>query len=603
MVEQIFPKVNFDWLGELPSLMREAQGYKELRDMGPPKTDSVKNLEEAASKYFALGTKEGERIGTILLQQAGVRRGIEQRGAEFAAEQANRPAMLKALEGFMGSKSGGAAAAPAESGIVATPPAVPEEPTPGKGSALPTPNTSAALSAEPDATKAALTQLAGSVTPLPIQPGPQAGMPNAAERIQGMGNPAVPMINPQTPQGFDNLNRQYNAMPPGPRGAEVRPTPSEEMLVAAEGAPKAPAAPPVQLAQGPAQTAVPGAAPPGAAPPPMQPNPVTPQLPNFGQSSPERIQNMWKFLVESGRRPTPITKQVEAMLSNEMRQANLNPEERRYIVDYYQSAQRGEKPPGTFQQWRNEQKDFEPRMAEVRKIYDPIFERGQQAEMRKDSLIAMKAMTEDPRFNGAFEGTDLWDRGVGVLRGVATAIRNSGGPDFTDKIAKVYDSTTYRQVFDALSKQIVAQSQPKGLGGQSFSSTDRDYMDKTVPNISQTPEGRKLLIDIQMAKAERESEALRIADEARIKKGDRVSVTDISTALREYAKEHPIFKDSKGNYTDLGNRVQNNLKQRMSDSAKAARAEQERQATERQKIQELQQKFLGYGFSGAGGVQ
>jgi hypothetical protein len=593
MVDAVVPRVSFDWLGTLPSLARQARDEQELRSMGAPDTSSIKKLEEAASRYFALGTPEGTRIGTILLQQAGTRRGIEQRGAEFAAEQANRPALIEALKGITG-RGGGAPAALPE------PPPLPAPPPPGPQTQTETP-TPAPVAQAPQGTPPV--QLAGSVTPLPIQPGPQAGMPNAAERIQGYGNPAVPMITPQTPQGYDNINRQFNATPPGPRGAEVRPETSEAILARAEDQPiggegTPVATRPVQLA-GPA----PIGAPPAAAPAPRAPSTVRPPTvitgpDDFKGDTEQRIGAMWQYLAASGRRTTPVTTAIQRSMTDLMNQSKYTADQKQYLTDYIQDIQAGRTPPASMRDWLNEQKDLEPRLKEMRENYQPIADKARSAEDRKQVLQGMQAITQNPAFNGAFYGTPTWDSAMRVANGMAQVIKSHGGPDYTEQVKNLTSSTGYRELFDAMSKQLVSSSQPKGLGGQSFSSTDREYMDKTIPNIDQSPAGRALLIKVQLARADRDIQALDVADKVREERGTRTSVTDINKAMRKFGEENPLFKTKNGELTDLGDEIQGQLKAQGRAKEQARRSREAAQAIENQRIRQMQDQLGGYGIVG-----
>jgi hypothetical protein len=570
MVEQIFPKVNFDWLGELPSLMDEARTRQARSTLGNFDLNTDKGISAAANELLKRGDFAG---ATELMKQATARKTAQ--AAETSAAQ--RGADIALWQKFMADqqKKGGPSIdteAPVSFGPAKPVPA-PSMPSwmqnvPGAGAAAESP-----------------VKLAGDVLPLPIRPGPQAGMPNAAERIQGTGNPAVPMIIPQTPQGYDNLNRQYNAMPPGPRGAEVRPTPSDEVLMAAEGAPKAPptqlagpppvpdtssppAGPPPQMAP---TAPVPFAAPPApTAAPPSVPPPGAPG--GMPMVSPDQVAaqgNMVKVGNEVMMMPPraqgmPVFQTFMARFKNEMAKQKLSQETQDYHLDQAQRVWRGQDVQSRAE-WKTDIAIRPEYIKQALKSNQEFEEMGNKQEKVLNILNRMDQISSDKDFvsgkgTGRYAQFMSWLGAMGGVLGVDfqsmpgyQEMKNAVSGPFQNHMK----AAQLAQQFQALANRAVLEN--AGSLSKGFSEGDRVFMSQVFPSLDMSPGAIKSIIEDLRATANHAVGLSKATRKYMSESEGRAKATPwgLQDASDAYNEAHPLFvdKNSPDGLTDRGRKL------------------------------------------------
>ncbi len=83
-----------------------------------------------------------------------------------------------------------------------------------------------------------------------------------------------------------------------------------------------------------------------------------------------------------------------------------------------------------------------------------------------------------------------------------------------------------------------------GSLGAGFSNADRDFVEKQVPTLGNTPEGNKGIIRIQKALLKRKQEMAQLAREYATDqqaKGERFSQAGFEEIARKFAEENPLF--------------------------------------------------------------
>ena len=99
------------------------------------------------------------------------------------------------------------------------------------------------------------------------------------------------------------------------------------------------------------------------------------------------------------------------------------------------------------------------------------------------------------------------------------------------------------EVFDALSNKVVLD----GLGGSlgpGVSNTDRDYIARTAPTLTQSEQGNRDLIGIARSLAQRQQAVSKLARDYAAKNGGRLDA-NFDAALDEYASQNPLFPAAK----------------------------------------------------------
>lgn len=148
---------------------------------------------------------------------------------------------------------------------------------------------------------------------------------------------------------------------------------------------------------------------------------------------------------------------------------------------------------------------------------------GFNAPTALGNLNLMEKLIKDPNFYSGFGG------------GVATKLKQMG------VAAGIADASTAQpnELFDKLSKKSVLDAAGGSLGS-GFSNGDRIFINGTVPNIENTPEGNKQIIEIGRQVHERNIE---IAKQARAYAKDHNGRLDsgFEDQIAEYAAKNPLF--------------------------------------------------------------
>lgn len=95
------------------------------------------------------------------------------------------------------------------------------------------------------------------------------------------------------------------------------------------------------------------------------------------------------------------------------------------------------------------------------------------------------------------------------------------------------------ETFSALSKQAALDVMGGSLG-TGFSNADRDFVTGQVPQLENTPQGNKQLIDIQRKLARRKQEIAKLAREYAAKNGNRID-PGFDDYLAQWAERNPLF--------------------------------------------------------------
>ena len=148
---------------------------------------------------------------------------------------------------------------------------------------------------------------------------------------------------------------------------------------------------------------------------------------------------------------------------------------------------------------------------------------GISATKRLSSLQRIAQLSPD-----AFEGG-----AAPVLQQIRSILSTFGGD--AGKVPK-------GEEFIALSNKLVLDSMPNGSLGAQISNTDRDFIAATIPNLSQTKEGRMQLVETATRIAKREQEVAAMATKWRKANG---TMEGFDSALASWAEDHPLFADKK----------------------------------------------------------
>lgn len=100
-------------------------------------------------------------------------------------------------------------------------------------------------------------------------------------------------------------------------------------------------------------------------------------------------------------------------------------------------------------------------------------------------------------------------------------------------------AATAQEAFQALSNQVVLDAAGGSLGAQ-ISNGDRDYINATAPNLANTPEGNKQLLDIRRKLAERQALVGKMARDYAKSNGGRLDA-GFDDKLAQFAEANPIF--------------------------------------------------------------
>jgi len=96
------------------------------------------------------------------------------------------------------------------------------------------------------------------------------------------------------------------------------------------------------------------------------------------------------------------------------------------------------------------------------------------------------------------------------------------------------------ETFNAMSKQAALDAMGGSLG-TGFSNADRDFVIDQVPNLANTPQGNKALVEIQRKIAHRKIEIAELARQYAANNGGRID-PGFEDYLAKWAEENPLFR-------------------------------------------------------------
>jgi hypothetical protein len=222
-----------------------------------------------------------------------------------------------------------------------------------------------------------------------------------------------------------------------------------------------------------------------------------------------------------------------------LNKALAGPEQTDEIKEYNLSKAQGYK--GSFTDWKTALKQagatrVNTNVHSGEKEYDKVLNKaeaerfigyqkgGQNAQSAIGSLDVLEGAMKDPNFYS----------GVGAER-FALPLRQAqasfGGDPKAAASMETFRSTASKAALDAMG----------GSLGSGFSNADRDFVLNQVPNLANTPEGNKSLIDVSRKVRSREIEIAKMARDYAAKNGGRIDA-GFDAALADYAEKNPLFK-------------------------------------------------------------
>lgn len=115
------------------------------------------------------------------------------------------------------------------------------------------------------------------------------------------------------------------------------------------------------------------------------------------------------------------------------------------------------------------------------------------------------------------------------------------------------EGVTSMESFNALAKQSALDLMGGSLG-TGFSNADRDFINQQVPNLENTPEGNRKLIEIQRKIAERKIEIAQLAEQYRLAHGKLDG--GFVDLLAGWSEQNPLFQQSPAEaFIDMGGGV------------------------------------------------
>lgn len=151
---------------------------------------------------------------------------------------------------------------------------------------------------------------------------------------------------------------------------------------------------------------------------------------------------------------------------------------------------------------------------------------GQSAQAALQSLDVLDNAMKDPNF---YSGPGA-ERFALPLRQAQAAF---GGDPKAAASMETFRANASKAALDAMG----------GSLGAGFSNADRDFVLNQVPNLGNTPEGNKQLIDVTRKIRQREIEIAKKAREYARKNGGRLNA-GFDSVLQDYAEKNPLFKQA-----------------------------------------------------------
>jgi hypothetical protein len=159
---------------------------------------------------------------------------------------------------------------------------------------------------------------------------------------------------------------------------------------------------------------------------------------------------------------------------------------------------------------------------------------GRDATKAIGTLNLMEGLTKDPNFYSGFGG----DAALRANQALVTLG------------VKDPKATSATETFRALGNQTVLDAAGGSLGNQ-ISNGDRDYINATTANLSNSPDGNRQLIDMRRKLAMRQQEVAKLARDYARRNGGRIDA-GFDEFLADYAEKNPLFPRSQSAPKALG---------------------------------------------------
>lgn len=161
------------------------------------------------------------------------------------------------------------------------------------------------------------------------------------------------------------------------------------------------------------------------------------------------------------------------------------------------------------------------------KGYVDLNKAGTTANSKLNTLTALDNLMKDPSFYSGFAGNARL-RANQALSSLGVTQPNAASA---------------QETFNALSQKFVLDLAGGSLG-TGFSNADRDFLQGQVPNLQNTPDGNKRLIDYMRAVAKREQQVSQLARLYAQRNKGRFDQTGFNDFISQWAEQNPLFPRS-----------------------------------------------------------
>jgi hypothetical protein len=358
---------------------------------------------------------------------------------------------------------------------------------------------------------------------------------------------------------------------------QLPPSPGEQTLAAAEGAPGLPVPPLTQLA-GPPPTpnTTPGPVVPqvqpwmtGAAPAP-QPSatPVTaPVVQRPSAASPQQqamnevdaiTQQMQGIVSGKGISRAGELAAANSRLRDAIDRAKPTKEQREFIEENARRAQSGEPLFRNEQEMQLAAKTAFPTFESAMKYADQYRTKEQEAIRTGNAVEFFQKILSHPAFEPGKEGIpEYFNEAKARARNFKDLLVANGFIDPKGDIAQGIDRATasvpLREAMTALQSQLVIS----GLGGLGSGRSDKDVVITmlTQPGVAMSKPGSEILTEYMKQQSDNAKAIGGLVREYMAKTQHNAKPYEVDKIARDYEQSHGIFRDSNGNPTALGKRV------------------------------------------------
>lgn len=259
-----------------------------------------------------------------------------------------------------------------------------------------------------------------------------------------------------------------------------------------------------------------------------QPGPTGMQIGGF---SSDKMVPLLTMAANNPQLPAESRALAKTLLESALKGDNLTNGQKDYRL-YADQERAAGRPVKNFNDWQNEnagEQEYQKKNAEnYATTFADLQKQGRNAQGEMNTLAFMGKLVESPQF---YSGT-----GGEYMTKFRRALVSVGVP-----WADVKDAQP-NELFTKLSNKLVLD----GLGGSlgtGISNADRDYIQGSTANISNTPEGNKAIIQLATKVAQRKQEIAKLARDYAKGNNGRVDA-GFDDKLAEYANSHPLFPES-----------------------------------------------------------